>query len=309
MTTEWSVVAAAEHFALDARNTGELSFTVSNPGPADDTVVFDVVPGDGTARSWFDVPEPQRRVRAGAAVSYLVKLNVPGGTAPRRYDMTGLAYSADTAPEESSRSSGRVTYDVRAQEKKPSRWPWIAAAVALVLIVGGVTTFLLTRPKATPPPPPPAPADLVVEMETLAATATVNSPAKTDAKIQTQNAADLTGITLTWSGGSQAFFTGKAIGDQVSFPVAVPADGDYAFSQIRTTAPDYANTVWQVDGRAIGGNFAGFSAKVLVTPWQTVGTVHLTKGTHAFTITVTGKLQSTTSYFAGVDAIRLQQIS
>lgn len=58
MTTEWAVVAAAEQFTLDPRNSGELTFTVSNPGTAPDTVVFDVAPA--TAPSGRGSPSPSR---------------------------------------------------------------------------------------------------------------------------------------------------------------------------------------------------------------------------------------------------------
>jgi hypothetical protein len=73
MRTEWAVVAAGDQFTLDARNAGEMTFTVSNPGPATDTVVFDVLPGAGSQRSWFSIAEPQRTVRPNEAVAFRVK--------------------------------------------------------------------------------------------------------------------------------------------------------------------------------------------------------------------------------------------
>lgn len=146
MSTEWAVVAADDQYTLDTRNSGVMTFTVSNPGAAPDTVVFDILPGDGTQRSWFSVEEPQREVAPQEAVSFQVKLAVPAGTPARRYDMTGLAYSANTAPEESSRTSGRVSYEVATTEKpRKTPWPFIIAAIVLVVVVAGVATFLLTR--------------------------------------------------------------------------------------------------------------------------------------------------------------------
>lgn len=145
MSTEWAVVAADDQYTLDARNAGVMTFTVSNPGTAPDTVVFDVIPGDGSQRSWFSIDEPQREVGPQEAVAFQVKLAVPAGTPARRYDMTGLAYSADTAPEESSRTSGRVSYEVATTEKpKKTPWPFIIAAIVLVVVVAGVVTFVLT---------------------------------------------------------------------------------------------------------------------------------------------------------------------
>ena len=145
MTTEWAVVPGGDQFTLDARNSGEMTFTVSNPGRYADTVVFDVLPGDGSQRSWFAIEEPQRDVGPKESVAFHVKLMVPAGTPARRYDLTGLAYSANTAPEESSRTSGRVSYEVATLEKpKKKPWPLIIAAVVLVLVVASVVTFLLT---------------------------------------------------------------------------------------------------------------------------------------------------------------------
>ncbi|PYC63831.1 hypothetical protein C7C45_31350 [Micromonospora arborensis] len=302
MTTEWAVVAAAEQFTLDPRNSGELTFTVSNPGNAPDTVVFDVAPGDGSQRAWFTVAEPQRVVPGQGSVSFLVKLAVPAGTPPRRYDMTGFAYSANTAPEESSRSSGRVTYEVRAvAPPRRTPWLWIAAAAALVLVVVTVGVVLLTRDGE---PAPGEPRVVTVEAESLVEGATVESPRKSGAVVVAQP--NCCGVT--WSGDKQLFFQGLAIGDQVTVTVQIPADGTWRFATVRTTSFDYANTVFTIDGAQVGGAFLGFNQTVQKTEFLDVGTVRLTKGPHRVTLAVVGKTQGTNRYFAGVDEIRFTEI-
>lgn len=301
MTTEWAVVAAAEQFTLDPRNSGELTFTVSNPGTAPDTVVFDVAPGDGSQRGWFTVAEPQRVVPGQGSVSFLVKLAVPAGTPPRRYDMTGFAYSANTAPEESSRSSGRVTYEVRAvAPPRRTPWLWIAAAVALVLVVVTVGVVLLTRDDSGPGEP----RVVTVEAENLVDGATVESPAKSGATVVAQGNC----CAVVWSGDRQLFFQGLAIGDKVTVTVQIPADGTWRFATVRTTSFDYANTVFTIDGNQVGGTFLGFTPKAQKTEFLDVGTVRLTRGPHQVTLLVVGRTQGTNRYFAGVDVIRFSEV-
>ena len=84
MSTKWVVTVATDQITLDDQRRGEAAFTVTNPGPAADRVVFDAVPDEGADGSWFSVAEPQRLVRGGASVSFVVKVVVPAEAGQRR---------------------------------------------------------------------------------------------------------------------------------------------------------------------------------------------------------------------------------
>ncbi len=150
MTTEWVVAAGAERLSLATSGTteapgpsvGELTFTVTNPGPVEDRVVFEIVPGDGAKRPWFTVDEPQRPVPGGQSVTFLIKVSIPAGEPAGPFWVQGRVYSSDTAPEESSRISGRVTGEIAATKIKKSKPWWLLAVAALVVIVIGVVGWL-----------------------------------------------------------------------------------------------------------------------------------------------------------------------
>jgi hypothetical protein len=145
MTTEWVITAAAEQVELKSDNTGETAFTVTNPGSTPDVVVYEAVPGDGTDVSWFPPPpEPQVQVAAGGSVTFLQKIAVAAGAPAGSYSFQCRAYSADTAPEEGSRLSARVAFEVKPSvKKKKPWWPYAVAAgvVVVVLAVVGILVF------------------------------------------------------------------------------------------------------------------------------------------------------------------------
>src|SRR5262245_55984752 len=124
MTTDWAVTTAAERIKLDSERKNSTLFTVSNPGRAADRVVFDVLPGEGAAEDWFQVEQPQRLVKGGDSVSYIVRTTVPAGVADGTYSYQALVYSADVPPEENSRLSGRITFDL-VNPKPPKKPPWL----------------------------------------------------------------------------------------------------------------------------------------------------------------------------------------
>jgi hypothetical protein len=166
-TTPWSISAGAERMELDQTGKAETTFTVTNNGPVDQRVVFDVVPGDGADRAWFSVTEPQVLVPHGRSVTFVAKVAVPPGTPAGSRWLSGRAYSADVAPEESSVVSDRVAFEVRPTEAPVPwwrKWWWLIAVAALVVVVLAVVLFLVlggddppaqdTTGETTAPPAP-----------------------------------------------------------------------------------------------------------------------------------------------------------
>lgn len=161
MTTEWAVSIGVQRLELTPSGTAEapgpstglLQFTVTNPGPVEDRAVLEIVAGDGARREWFAVAEPLQPVPAGRSVTFLVTVTVPAGTPAGPFWIQGRVYSADTAPEEGSELSNRITGEVAASTvKRPKRW-WLLAAAGLIVIVLGVVGWLVLRPTEPPPPP------------------------------------------------------------------------------------------------------------------------------------------------------------
>lgn len=146
MTSPWTIAPGATQVDLDAAGRGEVSFGVDNQGPTDQRLVFDVVPGDGTDRTWFKVAEPRVHVPHGKSASVLVRIGVPAGTAAGERSFAGRAYSADRAPEETSVVSDQVTVAIKAAAEVVPWWRrywWALAAGSLVLVVIVVGSVLL----------------------------------------------------------------------------------------------------------------------------------------------------------------------
>lgn len=314
--TEWAVAAAAPQVSLDAANRAEMTFTVTNPGDAPDRAVFLAEPEEGTPRTWFTVDEPQRLVPPRGSVSYLVTVAVPADAPPGSYALRGCVYSANTAPEESSRRSGRVTFAVRAAERPKRVWWPYAVAAGLVLVVLVVTGWLVFRPKATTPAavisaspsritsPTPSPVrtyeTTMYEMELLLPATRSAGVNPIDVVVQK----DCCG--LSWSNNAQVFFTARAAKQSISVPFTVPVAGLYLFSSIRTKSKDYGNTVYLIDDQQVGGVFDGYSPTVVKTDWVSNGSVRFEQaGSHRLTVQVVGKADESTNFYAGVDAIRL----
>lgn len=142
--TSWQISESGTAVSLTG-GKGELTFTVTNAGTAQDRVMLTITPLDGASEDWFTVEEPQRAVAPRASVVYEVGVAVPPGTAAGTHALQGVAYSADSDPGESSVTSKRVGLVVAPPELTPPtpKWPFVVAALVALLVVV-VIVFLLT---------------------------------------------------------------------------------------------------------------------------------------------------------------------
>ena len=108
-----------------------------------------------------------------------------------------------------------------------------------------------------------------------------------------------------WSGSAQLWFTPTAAGNHVTVTFRVPADGDYVVQAVQTEAPDYGTTRLAIDGTAVGQAFDGYHDGVAVSDPVPLGTHRLTAGPHTLTLTVDGKNDAATNYYAGLDYVAL----
>lgn len=145
MMTNWTITPGAPTIALDGARHAAATFTVTNNGAEPDRVVVDLVVDDPTTRGWLVLADPQRFVAPGASVTFQVEVSVPADAPAGRHWLVGRAYSAETAPEESSTLSDRVTYEVPAAVAPRTRnwWPILAAAALAVSVLAVVLAVVL----------------------------------------------------------------------------------------------------------------------------------------------------------------------
>jgi hypothetical protein len=135
--SRWHIGESGPSLTLDDRGRGEVTFTVTNVGSAQDRSMLTVTPLDGAAAGWFQVEEPQRLVAPGASALYPVEIAVPPSVPAGTYGLQAVAYSADTDPSQSSVTSKRISVALTraARPARTPRWLWVLIAVVLLIVV------------------------------------------------------------------------------------------------------------------------------------------------------------------------------
>ncbi|HET8640355.1 MAG TPA: PASTA domain-containing protein [Pseudonocardiaceae bacterium] len=155
MTSPWRISPGTDRIELNARREGQVTFTVTNPGPVDQRAVLEVLPGDNTRADWFVVDEPRRLIKHGGSATFLVHIKARPEAAPGPAWLAARVYPAEGAPEEHSTVSDRVAFDITgAAAKRISPLLWIVPVAVLALVVTGVLGWLFLGGEDPVPVPP-----------------------------------------------------------------------------------------------------------------------------------------------------------
>jgi hypothetical protein len=90
--------------------------------------------------------------------------------------------------------------------------------------------------------------------------------------------------------------------------VDVAVAGRYAVDLYPTSAPDYGNLKFEVDGRPSSFSFTGFQPKMMPPASYPVGTFFLSPGPRRVSLMITGRSPKSTGYLVGIDRIVLTRI-
>src|SRR5262245_18754701 len=148
MNRVFAITAANETARLDKEGTGEAAYAVTNTTTRPIRGELRVKPLDSTKADWLSVAgETERDFSPNATQQVAVKISVPAGTPAGKYSFRLDAISV-AKPDDHYAEGPTVAIEVRASEKINPPFPWWIVIVAAVIVVaGGVTAWVLLKPK------------------------------------------------------------------------------------------------------------------------------------------------------------------
>src|SRR6478672_10062292 len=154
-TRIFAITAARETVTLDKEGRAEVSFTASNTGPKSIAGRVKLVLVGATKAAWLSLEgEQERNFAKGEAHQLTVHIAVPPGTPVGKYSFRLNIISVEN-PDDEFTEGPSVSFEVKelAPAAPPARkFPWWIVAVAGVLVLGGgLITWLLIPQKVTIP--------------------------------------------------------------------------------------------------------------------------------------------------------------
>src|SRR6266480_1108949 len=154
-TRIFAITAARETVTLDNEGRAEVSFTVSNTGPKPIAGRAKLVPLGSAKAAWLSLDgEQERNFAKGEAHQLTVHIAVPPGTPVGKYSFRLNIISVEN-PDDEFTEGPSFSFEVKelTVAQAPARkFPWWIVAIAGVLVVGGgLITWLLIPQKIAVP--------------------------------------------------------------------------------------------------------------------------------------------------------------
>jgi serine/threonine-protein kinase len=154
-TRIFAITAARETVTLDNEGRAEVSFTASNTGPKSIAGRVTLVPLGSAKAAWLNLDgEQERNFAKGEAHQLTVRIAVPPGTPVGKYSFRLNIISVEN-PDDEFTEGPSVSFEVKelAVATAPARkFPWWIVIIAGVLLLGGgLITWLLIPQKITVP--------------------------------------------------------------------------------------------------------------------------------------------------------------
>ena len=138
MANLFNITVPSDSLILDAKRTGQITFTVSNTAGRPLSVEAEVTPSDASIQSWFQIDQgASRHLNANETIQYTVTVHVPDNAAPRDY-IFHLVVAEETNPDDNFGDSPSIKVTVPPLTAPPAPKPfpwWIVAAAAVVVIL------------------------------------------------------------------------------------------------------------------------------------------------------------------------------
>jgi beta-lactam-binding protein with PASTA domain len=153
MARVFEITAASENVLLDAKGAGEIAFTASNVSGKPLSGKAMLIHQDPAVKPWLTLGDAVRNFPAGGTQQYTVKVVVPPGTKPGKYNFR-LDLASVQNPDEDYAQGPNVAVAVPlVPEVNHFKWWWLVVAAVVVLAIGGVAIYLLTKGGGSIPVP------------------------------------------------------------------------------------------------------------------------------------------------------------
>ena len=154
-TRIFAITAPRDTVTLDNEGRAEVSFTASNTGPKSIAGRAKLVPLGSTKTAWLSLDgEQERNFAKGEAHQLSVHIAVPPGTPVGKYSFRLNIISVEN-PDDEFTEGPSVSFEVKelTVAQAPARkFPWWIVVTAGVLVLGGgVITWVLIPEKVTMP--------------------------------------------------------------------------------------------------------------------------------------------------------------